>query len=575
MHSVLFVTLPLAMAIIGAVANVSHSPSDDAVVAPTKGAAAPRAGAYSRTIRSTEGLPSSSLDSILMAPIAPLNDEEMIVPPSEINIAVELIGEGFDDQGHWLQTLRVTIKSGGTLADASYVLYGDESYYEDLFEMARQKNPELKDPGSIRAGEQIEVVVDPTATYVVRESSFDDVDEKMIYKFFNGGEMAVFSAKKSGVIRTIDFPNDSRAKMFSFRIGAEILQIPPGSRLAEYSYRQGDAFAQVVKQIYGSSSAKALQDFIVKTGYTPDRWPPTDTGKKRIIFPTTVSYADERVQSLSRVSKVPPMNEKMKALMDTRATAGIFPLVNEDLGTVYQFQVTNPDTTAKDASRLLFGTEDRYLYIADQAGILPKVGEDGKIAEDFDPPLLGRSFELFVEYNEERFLDGQPVRDDRAQRTVTRLVNGTYVEEYDRAARDDSGVHRAVYYPTGYKKVFYQADELTYTLADFLFFVSHSGRTPEGPVAKEQQVDYIGKLIWDWAPGVPREPGDIAEGFRMYDTGSGKLIEITVAPRPQTGILAWLAYNLWLGNPLVATLSIVLLATGVIVVATVLTRRRW
>jgi len=570
MQGILVATLSLATAWAAVFANTAFLPANGALPADAKAVRATNGSGYFSGTRLAEGLPHGSLN----APIAPLTDEQEVLPPSAVNIKVELLQDGLDDEGHWFQTLRVTINSGGTLADASYVLYGDESYYEDLFEVARQQNPQLQNPGNIQAGEQFEVVVDPTATYVVKESSFDDVDEKTVYKFFNGGGMAIYSGKKSGLIRTVDFPNDSRAKMFNFRVGAEILQIPPGSRLAEYRYQPGDAFAQVVKQIYGSSSAKALQDFMVKTGYTPDKWPPSDNEKKRIIFPTTVSYSDERIQPLNRVSRPPVMNEQMKALMDRRATAGIYPLVTEDLGTIYQFQVANSSTTAKDASRLLFGTEDRYLYIADQAGIIPKVGPDGKIAEDFDPPLLGRSFELFVEYNEEKFLDGQPVHDDRGQRTITRLMNGTYIEEYDRAQRGERGVQRAYYYPTGYKKIFYKADELTYTLADFIFFISHTGRTSPGPAAKEEQENYISRLIWDWAPGVPREPGDIAEDFRVYDAKPGKLIEITIAPRPQTGIVARLIYGLWAGNPLFAAMSIVLLATGLVVLATILTRKR-
>lgn len=556
---------PLAVALLAACLNLSFLPFD-----------VTRAHAQAPDTTRMALTPAAAFpqDQFLNSPTAAVDGDVQVVPPSEVNIEVEMVDEGIDSDGRWFQKLRVTINSGGTLADASYVLYGAESYYQDLFEIARQANPNLKNPSNIQAGQQLDVVVDPTSTYVVRESSRNDVDDATVYKFFNGGEMAVYGGKQSGVIKTVDFPDDSRAKMFNFQAGGEMLRIAPGSRLAEYRYRQGDAFAQVVKRIYGSSSAKALQDFIVKSGYTPDRWPPSSLETKRIIFSTTTSWVDERVQPLSRVPKGRPMNERERALMDVRAGAGIFPLITEDLGTVYQVQVVDPNITAKDASRMIFGSEDKYLYLANQAGINPPTDANGRIPEGFNPPLLGRSFEVFVEYSEEMFPDGPPVRDEKAKRTITKLINGTYLEDYDRAQRDGRGVHKAVYYPTGYKKIFYKADEITYTLADFIYFVSHSGRVVDGPAAKQEQVEYIGRLIWDWAPAVPREPGDIVEDFRMYDTKTGKLIEIVVAPRPQSGVFTSLIYSLWLGNPLASALTIVLLATGLVVLATMITRKR-
>src|SRR5579862_9693059 len=52
-------------------------------------------------------------------------------------VGVAVTQEGVDPQGHWTQTIRLTINSGGSLSDASTLVYGDPTHVDELFAGAK------------------------------------------------------------------------------------------------------------------------------------------------------------------------------------------------------------------------------------------------------------------------------------------------------------------------------------------------------------------------------------------------------------------------------------------------------
>ena len=490
------------------------------------------------------------------------------------DISIEMVEDGVDQNGKWFQKLRVTLKQGGTLAEISEAIYGDVLHVDELLQIAKQRYPNIQRPQQLRVGDTIEITADPSATYVVKETQWDEAEGKLTSIFFNGGKEITYPNVKGGTLRLVDFPADSRVQDFKFKIDNEVLTIKPGSRLVEYAYRPGDTFQDVVKKIYGEVSANALQDFILQTTWTPDHWPPSTSEKKRLIVSTTSSWDDKRPASTGFPEDRIENNDSYRALMQKRSDVGIYPLMREGTGTLYRVAIINPTVTAKDASRLLYGSDDRYLSLATHAGISPTPDATGKVPASFNPPLLGRRFDVYVDYTEEWFPLGDPTYDSKSQRTVTRLSNGTVIEEYDQAFRHKDGTQRAIYYPTGYKKIVYRPSDIAYSSLDFLYFISNGLKEdPNSQIDKQKSENFIANFLWNWAPGIPRTRGDNPESFNVTDTQDGRMIEIVIGPQSSEGLIPFF-YDLWLANPCLGALGVVFLATAVVFVLGMILKRR-
>src|SRR5947209_8343364 len=52
-------------------------------------------------------------------------DDPFQYPDAMPPVGVSVASDGLDANGHWSQLLRLTIQRGGTLADASTIVYGD------------------------------------------------------------------------------------------------------------------------------------------------------------------------------------------------------------------------------------------------------------------------------------------------------------------------------------------------------------------------------------------------------------------------------------------------------------------
>ncbi|MDA8187301.1 MAG: hypothetical protein M0T85_04065 [Dehalococcoidales bacterium] len=497
-------------------------------------------------------------------------------PPEEPPaFTIDLLDDGFDADGRWSQKLKITIKPDGTLAEVSEAIYGDVLHADELLELVKQQIPGVQRPQQLRVGHSFEVNVDPTSTFIVKETQWDEAEGKLTRRFFNGGKEVTYPNIKSGTLWIIDFPSNGKTESFTFKIGDEVLVVQPGSRLAEYAYRSGDTFDGVVKKIYDSATAKALQDFILQTKWTPDQWPPPASEKRRLIIPAAFSWEDAPPQSIGSFEERIFINERYHALMEQRRDAGIFPLAREATGTTYRVQITDPKLSARDISRLLYGSDDKYLSLVDQAGISIPHDASGGVPENFNPPLLGRVFDVYVDYVDEWFLLEPPRYDAKVGRKITRLSNGTTIEEYDRSTRNDSGLQRAIYYPTGYKKIVYRPSNILYTSLDFLYFVSnglHSDRSSDEGKKKIQ--DFAASFIWTWAPGIPRDYGDNPESFKVSETPETTIVEIVVSPRPSSSPAPALLYDLWRANPCLSAVGVLFLATIVMFVVGTLFRRR-
>ncbi len=510
-------------------------------------------------------------------PLGPSSGPEQAAPPiDQLDVNVDLVDEGVDENGKWFQKLRITLKPGGTLADASDAIYGDESHVNDLLELAKQQIPRVQRPQQLQVGDAIIVTVDPTATYVVKDTKWEEADGRLTQILFNGGKIVTYPNVKGGALRLVDFPDDKRAKSFNFKSDEDVVGVNPGSRLVEYTYRPGDTFEGVVRLIYGQVSATALQDFILKTQWTPDKWPPAaKDATRRIVISTVTSWEDTTPTSTGFPEQQIVTNDQYRTLMQRRAAAGIFPLVRQGTGTVYQVQVVDSKLKARDLATLLYGSTDRYLSLADMAGIMPPTDASGKVPDNFDPPMLGRRFEVFVDYADEWFLLGPPQADAKNQRMVTRLTNGTTIEEYDASIKHKDGLQKAMYYPSGYKRITYRPSELTYALLDFGFFVSNGLRSdPNSDVDQQKSQDYAGGFIWSWAPGLPRERTDKPESYKIYDTGDGRNLDIAISPNAPDSLVPYVVYDIWLANPFLTAMGVVFFASVfVFVVGAVLKRR--
>ncbi|MBI4318940.1 MAG: hypothetical protein HY675_10650 [Chloroflexi bacterium] len=518
----------------------------------------------------------TQLALISTIPAVALRDQAA-APAPETNpyLDVELVDEGVDAEGRWFQTLRLTIKAGGTLADASEAIYGDQMHNDEMFEAARRTNPELRGPQFVPIGQQLEVTVSAASTYVVQEMTMDEATGASIKSFFNGAQETVYPKARAGLLRIVDFPADARASTFVFSLDERVLEIAPGSRLFEYRYNPGDAFADIVQSTYGVASAKAMQDFIARTGWTPDRWPPKANESRRVILSTVTAWEDEPITPVTVAPSGSITSQKLIELNEERAAAGVYPIAFAGSGTTFRVRITDSTLTARDVSRLLYGSEDSYLSIATKGGISLPVDGAGKVPDDFNPVMLGRVFDVHVDYVDEMFVLNVYGRDPRIRANITRLVNGTVIVDYERATPEESGLQRGVYYPTGYKKVAYRLNDTIYILVDFLHFVF--GRPADSLNRYAQDLDrqdFVASVIWNWMPGLPRELGDVVDQSRIVDTEDGRILEVVVAPGAYSGLQGTIFYTWWIANPFLTLLTMVFIASMIVIGLTQLLRRR-
>lgn len=472
-------------------------------------------------------------------------------------VGIAVVHDGVDAQGRWTQTIRLTIESGGSLADASLLMYGDESHVNDLFAVARAKNPRLTSPAMIPAGLAIDVPIDPSKTYVLEQVLTSP--NTTVWHYTNGVVATAYAKPNGNLSRVISFPDGKPTDHFTYPGAKGPVAVQPGGKLVDLVYLKGQSFAAVIDQVFGLTNYNAAADFAKQTGWNPSNWPPKPGAQKEIVVKPRAVYEQEPavVQPLANSSAVGQQRQAL--LLKQREDVGIIPVRLESFGTVYHVAVSDPKLTAADISTLIYGTPNQAAAIAQAAGL-----GNGATGVAFDPRLFGRAFDLTVDYVDEGFILSRQV--DPTGATTVGLVDGAEITNYPPAR---SGPIRVVRYPTGYARVYYRPPRTLLLVAQGLSFF-HVASAPWLSTADSQAVasQYAAQIIWAWGPGLPRSASSLEDSMQLRTApGNVPYLEVLEAPGASPTLAGGILNSEVLRDPVVAAILLVVLACGVVVIA--------
>jgi hypothetical protein len=472
-------------------------------------------------------------------------------------IAVAVVRDGLDAHGHWTQTVRLTIRPGGTLADASLVVYADVLHVDALFQAARRQNPRLTNPAVIPSGQTIDLQIDPAAVFILADVATGP--DRVVQRFTNGAVNTIYLHPTGTIQRVMTFPGDRPVAFFRYPSSTGPILVRPGGRIVDLSYTGTEGFARVVSDVYGVATYSAAADFTRQTGWDPVHWPPPPGQTRRVITGSPSLYTPRPREVPILANPDPIGRRRQEELHQTRLRVGVYAVRQEGFATTYHVAVTDPQLTASRLSALLFGSPAHRLDLAAKAGFpVPPAGTPA--AASFDPPLFGRAFDITVGFEEEQFVVRRRVDPDGA--TVLLLVNGTRIVTYpDRV----HGLLALVRYPTGYKRLLYRPSSLSLAIARGLAYF----RLASAPGVPSTTADALARndaaaVIWRWAPGVPREPGDVADVVQLVDAPAGPVVTVLVNPPPPRTALDELIDRLGLDNPFLASVEVVIVGSAVL-----------
>lgn len=485
--------------------------------------------------------------------------------PVDVTVTDDNRGQG----GHWYQTFVLKIQPMGTLADVSTVVYGDESHASELLLAFQRRYPDVTSPSLIQVGQEIEITVDASRTHVLKRVTSGATKGSVIREFYNGVKEMILGPSSSAVVRIVEFPADAPTDSFQFRRGEQEITVPRGNKLVEYSYEPGDSFEETVKSAYGTLSARAIQDFESQTRWQFSRWPPASGETAEAIISTTRSYEDEAFEHISVTLPDPVTNAKFQELLQMRAKAGIYPMKLPPNGITYRVTVVDSSVTARRVAELLYNSPARYLDIVEASGIRLETADPAALPADFDVPLIGRSFDILVDFADEDFVLEQVSGGSGDVIKTTRLLNGTVIEEYSAAEKGLKGMQQTAYYPNGYRRLVYRPDDTLVAFFDFVYFTMKVGQVDND----EDRRAFIATMLWNWLRDIPRSPGDVAEQLTLRDDADGRLVEALVWHRDKIGLTEMILYRWWTINPCLALVSVVFGASGLFMVAVILIRK--
>lgn len=490
-------------------------------------------------------------------------------PDPDFAVDVSLRGDNQGEGGTWYQTFVFTIRPAGTLADVSTIVFGDESGVAELFPVVQKRYPDISSPELVQAGQELEITVDASRTNVLKTVIPGGSPDALTRVYYNGVKETIPGKTGSAVVRSVEFPANAPVDTFTFRRGEQELTMPKGNKLVEYRYEQGDSFEETVRASYGTLSARAIQDFERQTAWVFNRWPPASGDTAEAIISMTRSYEDEAFQPLKITLPDPIVDAKFQELLDQRAKAGIYPVKQPPGGISYRVTVVDSSVTARQVARLIFNSDARYLEVAEAAGVRLETKDPTKIPADFDVPLIGRSFDLQVDYADEDYV--LEVVEGGGENIVktTKLLNGTVIHEHKAAGESLQGMHKTVYYPNGYRRLVYKPDDTLVALFDFVYFTMKIGQVDND----EDRRGFIATMLWNWLRDIPRSPGDVAEQLSLRDTGQGKIMEALVWQRDSIGLAEMILYRWWTLNPCMALLAVVFGASAVFMLMVILIRK--
>lgn len=480
----------------------------------------------------------------------------LLSPPilyAQAPVQVALVDEGLDSAGRWFQRIRVTIGPGGSLTLASEELYGDQLHADDLFALAKRSNPGLDSPSKVPAGQELILTVDPRATHIIRERRVDQARQTRRIVYMNGVQRTIYLGARTGLLQEIAFPDDRPARSFVYADEQGRFTVPAGGRLLDYAYAGAEQFNDLVAQLYGTASVRAMQDFVAQTGWDPNRWPPPREERRRLALGPSDQYREVRPVPPSLETIPAERRAVLEQQVAERARLGLFAIAFDGTRFTYRALVTDAAVTARRAAVALYGDEARWLAIAKAAGL--EVDEDHVkgLPPGTDPTLLGRSFELTVDLADEYFPVGQEGRAG-AGRTIT-LRNGTTVEEYGPARPLGSGVVRIVRYPSGFKRIVYRPDPLWLFALDFVHFQAAflRGAAQDETVRDGEGRAFTAQVLWLALRDLPRERDDVPVSSTIAEVERAKVLEVVTRPRaPEAGTpTPWETW--WREQPVVIT----------------------
>jgi hypothetical protein len=417
----------------------------------------------------------------------------------------------------------------------------------------------------IPAGQQIELTIDGSTVFVV--ATVLHSANSVVVRFTNGVVSTLHQNPEGSLKRVIAFPDSKPTDLFVYPAATPI-KVRPGGRIVDLIYARGESFGDVVGQVYGLTSFLAASDLTKQTGWDPARWSPPLGEARRVVTMAPSAYL-QQPKTVSPIPNPDPVGQaRQEAQLQTRRKAGIHPVRLESFGTVYHVEVGNPNETASEVSTLIYGSTGHTADVARAAGLQAPSPAGGGPATTFDPHLLGRAFDLTVDYIDESFVVSRHY-DSNGQRATT-LVDGAVLTEYPPA---QSGPIVVVRYPTGYKRVVYRPPKLLITASQGLALFHTASDAALSPVEADTVArKFTADLLWAWSPGIPRASSDVADSLQLVDASEGPLLVALVAPPVPHTIVGTILDSLALRNPLVATLALVV-AGYVAVLAVNLGRR--
>jgi hypothetical protein len=475
-------------------------------------------------------------------------------PASMPPIGVAILRDGLDPRGNWTQVLRLTIKSGGSLADASLVVFGDFDHVDAVFTAAKKQNPHILSLTTIPVDQTIDLPIDPSITFAL--SATLHRPNALIQQFTNGVTDMIYEKPQGNLERVVTFPDGKTTEQFIYPGASGPVHVRPGGKVVDVAYANGTSFGELVRQIYGLTTYAAATDLTKQTGWSASHFPPPLGEEHEVVVGPTATYTAMPPE----VQPIPNPNlagrSRQQQLRSDRSHVGITLMRLESFDEVYHVAVNDPSLKASDVSRLLYGSDAHRADVAHAAGF------DSPGGAALDLHLFGRAFDLAVDYVDEDFV---------VQRSVTtagvvevQLADGASITTYPTGS---AGPMRVVRYPTGYKRVLYRPPSILLTVANGLaLFHAANNLSLASSSTDTLNRRYAAEVIWRWGPGVPRQPGDLTESIDLVDDPGGPYINALVAPPLPRSDLQKFVDALDPGNPFRAIVLLMVAATAAVLV---------
>ena len=499
----------------------------------------------------------------------PIAEAEIVeYPDFALPITVEVIGDTVAADGRWTQTVKLTVTAGGTFGDASLAAYGNINHYDEMFEAARRLDPTLAGPTLVSIGQEIVLEIDPTRVFVMKQVRRDA--NGLTRLFASGVRDTEFERSTTSVARLVEFPRSPVQTPFHYPTDGTRIEVPSGGRIVDLRYRAGDDFAAVVRAALGEPSYLAAEEIARQTGWRPTAWPPPTGETKRVVLGPPESYRPAAATALAPVSADPAAQAATEKLNADRARVGIASLGSLVDGTVFRVAVDDSQATARDVSRLLYGDEREALSLAARAGFAVPASPP----PDYDPILFGTAAEVSVPFAREWF----PYAHDTDPATgaeLIRLLNGTVIGRYPAADSRDQGLWESTRFPNGYRSFTYRPHSALAALATAVAYVR--GVHDLGSEDAEQEAArsrYAGEFIWDWALGLPREPGDIPDLLELRPAGDDSVLVAVIGPSAALTPFESFVDRAWSRSPLAKAGALLGVGVAFVVGVGLLGRRR-